>query len=161
MEFRTDSLDPGGDDENEGGGGNDIFDEALERAKQELAKDPEKRIQLAAKLEENYGIDPQITSLFVPGLENDIQELENEGQNQSANPNMESTRNSGNNQPNPIPNKPENTEMPSQVEFTVDDMLEVVEKFQDFLGDEATLIEVKNFVENNRDIVERELEEYL
>ncbi len=152
MEFRTRSLD------NEGDGGDasqesEVFDQLINQAKKQLAKDPQKRVNLAKNLYENYGIDPQITALFVPNLENDIQDLQ------------EGKENAPTNQTNPEPantNVPQNQNqvqtMPEPVDITSQDVIDVVESFQDYLGNEATLEETKEFIEDNSDIVQREID---
>lgn len=169
MEFRTDV--PGEEkDDNSGGVESDLIDNALQQAKKQLAKDPQKRVQLARGLQENYGIDPQLTALFVPGLEEDIQKAQNEQENQEAHkPNKQDTNMERSQAAQSVEAIPANTAKEAQEQnmpevnnqMTPDDILKVVEGMIDTLGEDTTLGELKTLVKNNPDLVEREIDEYL
>jgi len=160
MEFRTRSLDNQGDnDESEN---SDAIEQLLNQAKKQLAKDPQKRVNLAKNLYENYGIDPSITALFVPNLENDLQEAKGDTGNNAANSQNAQNQTGKTPNQNQVPKAQTETQevkpMPEKVSITTDDVIEVVESFQDYLGEDATLEETKQFIKDNEDIVQNEID---
>lgn len=163
MEFRTRPPGSGGDSSDSGSSGDsDVVDQLLQQTKKQLAKDPQKRVQLATTLQENYGIDPQITSLFVPGLEDDIREMQ-EVQEEATNtqqPAMEQPKNDSSVNQN-VPNQMETKEMSQEPPLTDEDLKELVTDLKDVLGPETTLEELEEIINNNTGQVNNLIQMYL
>lgn len=172
MEFRTDV--PGEEKGEDSGGSNDYVDTLLTQAKKELAKSPEKRVAFANGLYENYGVDPSITALFIPGLENDLEKMQENAQEDTTEgqqPKMDdevstnqlqSKRNEGNATVRNTQTEEKGKPMPEvDNKLTPEDILKVVQGMIETLGEDTTLGELETLVEANPDIVEREIDEYL
>lgn len=153
MEFRTRPPgSDGGEDGGDSGGNNDVVEKLFQQTKKQLAKDPEKRVQLASALQENYGIDPQITSLFVPGLDEDIKQAQK--QVQESQNNVSNGQNNMGNQTKEMPQEVEN-------ETTVEDIQQIIGKAKTMLGEETTLEELEEIMENNPSQIRGLIQTYL
>jgi hypothetical protein len=122
-----------------------IVDEAIEGFINDLKNDKEKQVQIAQALHENYGIDPQLLSTFV-----DVPA-------ETANEPAES--------PTPVPeetaeNRSENntqvktvTESPSP-----DEVIGFIDELTDYLDEDTTLAELREYAENNKDLLATAIE---
>jgi hypothetical protein len=122
-----------------------IVDEAIEGFINDLKNDKEKQVQIAQALHENYGIDPQLLSTFV-----DVPaETANEPAESPTPVPQEATDNQSQN----------NTQVKTVTESpSPDEVIGFIDELTDYLDEDTTLAELREYAEDNKDILATAIE---
>lgn len=122
-----------------------IVDEAIENLIQDVKSDKQKQAKIAQALHENYGIDPQLLATFV--------DVPVEADQNGAAP-AETT------QPEPTPKVPKATGETKTVtkEPTPDEVIGFIDELTDYLDEDTTLAELKEYAEDNKDLLATAIE---
>lgn len=143
VEYRTNQT-----GESDGSGGKDagvidggIVDRALENAINHVRNDPKAQVQIAQSLQENYGIPPEVIGAFVGEIPDDTSQV-----------------------PAPEQETPENAQAAPQIDasmtgedLTADDVLGFLDEIADYTGEDTTVAELREFAEENPDVIETAL----
>jgi len=122
-----------------------IVDKALEDFINDLKNDKQKQLQIAQALQENYGLDPQLLSTFV-----DVpQEIDEKPQEIPNEPQVETVQES-----NPEKHQVKTvTQAPNP-----DEVIGFIDELTDYLDEDTTLAELKEYAEDNKDLLETAIE---
>jgi hypothetical protein len=142
VEFRTRAIgNPEGESKS-----SDPIDKAINQVVSELKSDKEKQLKILQALQENYGIDPQLVGMFMEGVDGEGLE-----QAQTPQPQPQEIPEQANQEPMP---EPETKVKEVTVKPEPDELLDFVDEIIEYTGEETTLKELRDWGENNPDILE-------
>lgn len=173
MEFRT--RPPGGEsgaESQSSSSSNDIVETAFKQFLDRVQEDEQAQVQIAGALQDNYGVPPQLLAPVFPALQGEIEAQEQAQEPQPGNRQGRATIEGGQEQQaqaqeqpqiqqQHMPTKAEDTDSSTEAEVTPEQITELLDSIMAILGEDTTLEELQLYIEDNPDLVKREIENYI